>query len=50
MLEETFKETADLLRTTDKLLRRLEKTSKVLTQHVQTSILTFKMMESKNNE
>lgn len=41
MLEETFEECNEAIRNADKLLRKLEKTSKMLTQHVQTSILAF---------
>jgi len=41
VIDQKFKELNDRIRNTDKLLRRLEKTSKILTQHVQTSIFTY---------
>ena len=41
MLNEKFEEIHKTLRDTNDLLRKLEKTSKFLTQHVQTSIALY---------
>lgn len=46
MIEETLKEASQTLKNTDILLRKLEKASKLLTQHVQTSILSINFKQS----
>ena len=46
MLEETLKETNKTLKKTDELLRKLEKNSKILAQHVQTSILSINFKQN----
>lgn len=49
MDKEVFQECNELVKKADKLLRKLEKSSKVLTQHVQTSILTFNIFKDEKN-
>lgn len=46
MIEETIKEASESLKRSDELLRKLEKASKLLTQHVQTSILSVNFQQS----
>lgn len=43
MLEKKFEELSEKIKDSDKLLRRLERVSKILTQHVQTSIMSFEL-------
>lgn len=41
MLEKKFEELGEKIKDSDRLLRKLERVSKILTQHVQTSIMSF---------
>ncbi len=49
MLYYVFNEIENTLKKTDFILRKLEKSSKFLTLHVQTSIFAFKQKNKNNN-
>lgn len=43
MLEKKFEDVSEKIKDSDRLLRKLERVSKILTQHVQTSIMSFNL-------
>ena len=49
MVDAKFDEIQETLKRSDALLRRLEASSKLLTQHVQTSVFAYRRQDGENS-